>query len=316
MPGVAPQPPGQSTSPPTAVSERPPAPRPLSVPPPAGLRSDEWRLGRATRETPAPAHEIARTQEIVRTRVFFLLATALAVIVLLLVPVLGGDPEAKRALVASLAPAALGSAWFAWALGNESHYSVDRTLFVGLLCLAAALGGIHYFGAFSLAVAVLPVGLFFFGTIGDGRAAAIAFVASASSYFVLVAAMLRGALVDRGLVATDLTPPQKVILAALVEIVLLLSFLNARTARATTQLALARQDRLVRGLAQRDEASAIPGLTWLDSSFKLEWMNDPWTDVERAGQWLLGVQKHFHADVIHLNTLCHGDLEWNAPVVI
>jgi serine/threonine protein kinase len=252
MPGVAPQPPGQSTSPPTAVSERPPAPRPLSVPPPAGLRSDEWRLGRATRETPAPAHEIARTQEIVRTRVFFLLATALAVIVLLLVPVLGGDPEAKRALVASLAPAALGSAWFAWALGNESHYSVDRTLFVGLLCLAAALGWIHYFGAFSLAVAVLPVGLFFFGTIGDGRAAAIAFVASASSYFVLVAAMLRGALVDRGLVATDLTPPQKVILAALVEIVLLLSFLNARTARATTQLALARQDRLVRGLAQRD----------------------------------------------------------------
>jgi serine/threonine-protein kinase len=189
---------------------------------------------------------------VARTRVFFLLALVLAVVVAVLVPVLGGNPEAKRALYASLVPAALGSAWFAWALGDESHYSVDRVLFVGLLCLVASLGAVYYFGAFSLAVAILPVGLFFYGTIGDGRASVLAFIASAASYFALVGAILRGALVDRGLVATDLTPPQKVILAVLVEIVLLLSFLNARTARATTQLALARQDRLVRGLAQRD----------------------------------------------------------------
>jgi len=188
----------------------------------------------------------------VRTRVFFLLALVLALIVLLLVPVLGGDPDAKRALLATLFPAAVGSAWFAWALRSESQYSVDRVLFVGLLCLVASLGGIYFFGAFSLAVAVLPLGLYFFGTIGDGRASALAYVASAGSYFALVAGLLRGALVDRGLVATDLAPPQRLILAALVEVVLLLSFLNARTARATAQLALARQDRLVRGLAQRD----------------------------------------------------------------
>jgi serine/threonine-protein kinase len=184
--------------------------------------------------------------------VFFLLALVLALIVLLLVPVLGGDPDAKRALYATLAPAVVGTAWFSWALRSESHYSVDRVLFVGLLCLVASLGGIYYFGAFSLAVAVLPLGLFFFGTIGDGRASALAYMASAGSYFVLVAAVLRGALVDRGIVSTDLTPPQRLILVALVEIVLLLSFLNARTARATAQLAFARQDRLVRGLAQRD----------------------------------------------------------------
>jgi eukaryotic-like serine/threonine-protein kinase len=218
------------------------------MPPPAGA----WRLGRAAPEPAAPAREIARSQEVARTRVFFVLTLALAIIVILLVPVLGGDPVAKRALIASLSPAALGAGWFVWALGDESHYTIDRALFVGLLCLIGSLGGIYYFGPFSLAVAVLPLGMFFFGTIGDGRASALAFVTSAGSYFVLVAAILRGALADRGLVATDLTPPQKVILAALIEIVLLISFLNARTARATTQLALARQDRLVRGLAQRD----------------------------------------------------------------
>jgi eukaryotic-like serine/threonine-protein kinase len=171
---------------------------------------------------------------------------------MLLVPVLGGDPAARTALLATLIPAALGTAWFSWALRDESQYSVDRVLFVGMLTLAAALGAIYYFGVFSLAVAILPVGLFFFGTIGDGRAPILAFLASAGSYFVLVAAILRDTLVDRGLVAVNVTPPQKVILAALVEIVLVVSFLNARTARATHQLAIAQQDRLVRGIAQRD----------------------------------------------------------------
>ncbi|MCU1336128.1 MAG: glycosyl transferase, group 1 [Bryobacterales bacterium] len=68
--------------------------------------------------------------------------------------------------------------------------------------------------------------------------------------------------------------------------------------------------------AQREEAAAIPGLEWLDSSFKLEWMDDPWNDVERSGCWLLDVEKRFKPDVIHLNTLCHGALDWNAPVVV
>ncbi len=248
---MGPEPPGQSAVAASAPSERPASSRPPSLPPTA-VRNEEWRLGRAARETAAPANEIARSQEVARTRVFFLLTMALAVVVLLLLPVLGGDPGAKRALVIVLVPAALGMAWFAWVLRSESEYSVDRTLFAGLLCLGGALGGIYYFGPFSLAVAVLPVGLFFFGTMGDGRASALAYVVSAVSYFVLVGAILRGTLVDRGLVATDLTPPEKVILAALVETILLLAFLNARTTRATTQVALARQDRLVRGLAQRD----------------------------------------------------------------
>ena len=34
---------------------------------------------------------------------------------------------------------------------------------------------------------------------------------------------------------------------------------------------------------QRREAAAIPGLQLHESDFKLEWMERPWTDVERAG---------------------------------
>jgi eukaryotic-like serine/threonine-protein kinase len=238
-----------------APSVRPPSfgPPAPSVPPPSeALRGEAWQLGLRALDAPRPAHEILRTQEVARTRVFFLLAAVLAVLVLLLAPVLGGDPVARRVLWASVIPAGLSSAWFARAIGDESRYSTDRVIFVGLLCLLGSLGSIHYFGVFSLAVAVLPVGLYFFGTIGDGRAGSLAYVSTAGAYFVLVAAILRGAVADRGLIATSASPPEKLVLAALVETVLLLTYLNARTARATALVTLARQDRLVRGLTQRD----------------------------------------------------------------
>jgi glycosyltransferase involved in cell wall biosynthesis len=62
-------------------------------------------------------------------------------------------------------------------------------------------------------------------------------------------------------------------------------------------------------------APDIPGLTWLASNYKLEWMEDAWSDVEEAGRWVLAIAEQFQPDVIHLNTLCHGALPWQAPVV-
>src|SRR5215207_31233 len=35
---------------------------------------------------------------------------------------------------------------------------------------------------------------------------------------------------------------------------------------------------------QRTEARSIPNLTVYESSFKLEWMEDPWRDVRAAGE--------------------------------
>jgi glycogen(starch) synthase len=68
-------------------------------------------------------------------------------------------------------------------------------------------------------------------------------------------------------------------------------------------------------VAQRKDVRAIKGLKWRDSSFKLEWMNNPWADIALAGRWLMDLQKSFQPDLVHLNTLCHGDLQWQAPVV-
>jgi glycosyltransferase involved in cell wall biosynthesis len=68
--------------------------------------------------------------------------------------------------------------------------------------------------------------------------------------------------------------------------------------------------------AQAKQARAIPGLTLFESDFKLEWMDDPWGDVARAGAWLLDLERRLRPDVVHLNGYCHGALPFRAPVLV
>jgi glycogen(starch) synthase len=64
------------------------------------------------------------------------------------------------------------------------------------------------------------------------------------------------------------------------------------------------------------EASRNPGLVLLGSDFKLEWMEDPWADIEASGQWLMNLERDYSPNVVHLNTFGHGALPWRAPTVL
>jgi glycosyltransferase involved in cell wall biosynthesis len=67
---------------------------------------------------------------------------------------------------------------------------------------------------------------------------------------------------------------------------------------------------------QRAEAAQISGLDVVESRFKLEWMEQPWNDVDAAGQWLLELESQLKPDLVQLNGYAHGSLPWKAPVVI
>ncbi|HLK66762.1 MAG TPA: glycosyltransferase family 4 protein [Bryobacteraceae bacterium] len=69
-------------------------------------------------------------------------------------------------------------------------------------------------------------------------------------------------------------------------------------------------------LDQREEVSEIPNLRFVPSSYKLEWMDEPWDDVEASGAWLLDLRRQFAPDVVHLNSFGHGALHFEAPVVL
>lgn len=67
---------------------------------------------------------------------------------------------------------------------------------------------------------------------------------------------------------------------------------------------------------QRAAIAAISGATLYESTYKLEWMDDPWRDVEMAADWLLDLDRSLRPDIVHLNGYAHGALPWSAPVLI
>jgi glycogen synthase len=70
------------------------------------------------------------------------------------------------------------------------------------------------------------------------------------------------------------------------------------------------------GPGQRAQAAAIPGLTLVEGNYRLEWMPDSDLDVARAGKWLLGLEKRFAPDLVHLNGYAHAVLPWRAPCLV
>ncbi len=53
-----------------------------------------------------------------------------------------------------------------------------------------------------------------------------------------------------------------------------------------------------------------------ESSYRLEWMQEPWGEVDQAADWLLQLERNERPDVIHLNGYAHGSLPWRAPTVV
>lgn len=67
---------------------------------------------------------------------------------------------------------------------------------------------------------------------------------------------------------------------------------------------------------QKDALSKTGNVKLFESSYKLEWMEDPWKDVEEAGKWLLDLEKSLGPDIVHLNDYSHGALPFHAPKLL
>lgn len=68
--------------------------------------------------------------------------------------------------------------------------------------------------------------------------------------------------------------------------------------------------------AQLGDLRALPNVELFEGRFKLEWMDDPWDDVLRAGEWLLGIEAICRPDLIHLNGYSHSALPWAVPKLV
>jgi glycogen synthase len=67
---------------------------------------------------------------------------------------------------------------------------------------------------------------------------------------------------------------------------------------------------------QRAAIHRLRTVELLESGYRLEWMDDPWDDVARAGEWLLSIAARIDPDVVHLNGFAHGALPWPTPALV
>lgn len=68
--------------------------------------------------------------------------------------------------------------------------------------------------------------------------------------------------------------------------------------------------------AQRREAGTCGARRVVESGLRLEWMDDPWEDVNRAAWLLREVECECTPDVIHLNGYALASESWTAPVLV
>jgi glycogen synthase len=67
---------------------------------------------------------------------------------------------------------------------------------------------------------------------------------------------------------------------------------------------------------QRAQLSTLHAPALHESAWKLEWMQEPWADVDRAGQWLLALEREVAPDLVHLNQFAFGALPFAAPTLV
>jgi glycosyltransferase involved in cell wall biosynthesis len=68
--------------------------------------------------------------------------------------------------------------------------------------------------------------------------------------------------------------------------------------------------------AQRRRAASLDNVRLECMECKLEWMDDPWDEVEASGEWLRSLEERDLPDIVHLNGYSHGSAGFRAPVLI
>jgi glycosyltransferase involved in cell wall biosynthesis len=68
--------------------------------------------------------------------------------------------------------------------------------------------------------------------------------------------------------------------------------------------------------SQREQIAAVSTATVHESSYRLEWMEEPWDDVRRAGEWLLALERDLRPDLVHVNQFAFGALPFRAPKLV
>jgi hypothetical protein len=225
-----------------SASRRVPAP-PLSSPSgPSGSRTV------ATMATTI----VMRSEEVERARAFYRLTALMTLVAAGFMPFVPG-PTVFRGVVMALCGVAVGGNVVALRrLRDEKRYTTRFVAFMGVLLGVSAELVLFYFGLFTSAVMVLPLGVYFFG-LSEKLPARLMFATGSILFGVLSVGVALGLLPDRGpLPVSSLPHAWMWFFIVLPQVVFATTFFLARSSRRATEAAIARVELANRKIFQKD----------------------------------------------------------------
>ena len=215
-------------------------------------RPSATSVDRATSLSITTLRDTLQWQDAERTRGFVALAGVVCCAVSLTLFFVGGDRTAKLVFGAMMGITTAVSAWLYLRLRDPLNYDLTFLLRLGYVHILAAFSGIHFFGYFSPAAAVIPFGLYFFGLAHSFRGTLLIYAVCSVAYAALAVPIGLGWLPDRGLIQADLTAVETVMVVGAVEVIFFVTYAIARLSRKATENALHEHDKAVRAVAGRD----------------------------------------------------------------
>jgi glycogen synthase len=67
---------------------------------------------------------------------------------------------------------------------------------------------------------------------------------------------------------------------------------------------------------QKKEVEELKNVEVYETDYMLEWMDNPWKDIDESCDWLERLEASIKPDVVHLNAFCYGSLNFKAPSIV
>jgi serine/threonine-protein kinase len=199
------------------------------------------------------ASDVMAAEEATRARAFFRLTAAMVLVAAVFMPFVEG-PRLMRAIVMTLCvTTALVAVFTLRTLRNEESYTSRLITLVGVLFGIVAELALFYFGLFTAAAMVLPLGVYFFGLSQSPSAARATYAVGALFYLVLSVGVVTGVLPDLGPMSISRVPVLwRWFFVVMTQVVFATTFFLARSSRRATEAAIQRVERATRQIQQRD----------------------------------------------------------------
>jgi eukaryotic-like serine/threonine-protein kinase len=225
-------------------------------------------------------------EELLRTRQYLTVMSAMFVVVALVLPIFEGDRFYRGVFTVGLVATFLSYLGFLWYIRDERNYTPVRALlpvYVGLL--GGFTAGLYY-GMFSPASMVFTLGIYFYSLSSSTSASLSVYLLSAFLQALGMLLIAFNVMPDRGLLrVTDVPLLERLGILVLVQIVFAMTYLFGRRSRLATATAMSRFENALRQVGQR-EALLQEANQELERARVVEGNRGRWSG-ERLGPWLL-----------------------------